>query len=108
MQVNFFVKGTNSLVTKVSGELDHHIAKTIRTETDKRIMRGNIKNLIFDFTDLNFMDSSGIGLIIGRYNLIKSIGGEISIVSGGGTVDKILNMSGIPQIINIYPTLADS
>ncbi len=108
MQVNFFVKGTNCLVTKVSGELDHHLAKTIRTETDKRIMRGNIKNLVFDFTDLHFMDSSGIGLVIGRYNLLKSIGGNISIVSGGGTVDKILNMSGIPQIIDIYPTLAET
>ncbi len=107
MQVNFFMKGTDCLVTKVSGELDHHLAKTIRTETDKRIMRGNVKNLVFDFTDLHFMDSSGVGLVIGRYKLVKSLGGNISIVSCDGCVNKILTMSGIPKIISVYPSLTE-
>lgn len=106
MQVNFFMKGTDSLVTKISGELDHHMAKAIRTETDKRIMRGNVKNLIFDFNDLHFMDSSGIGVVIGRYKLISSLGGKLTIISSKANVNKILNMSGIPKIANIYPSLA--
>ena len=107
MQVNFFMKGTDCLVTKVSGELDHHLAKTIRTETDKRVMRGNVKNLVFDLNDLNFMDSSGIGLVIGRYKLIKSLGGKMSIISTNGCVNKILNMSGIPKIVSVYPSLTE-
>lgn len=107
MQVNFFMKGTDSLVTKISGELDHHMAKAIRTETDKRIMRGNVKNLIFDFNDLHFMDSSGIGVVIGRYKLISSLGGKLTIISSKANVNKILNMSGIPKIAGIYPSLAE-
>ena len=102
MQVNFFMKGTDCLVTKVSGELDHHLAKTIRTETDKRIMHGNVKNLVLDFTD-----SSGVGLVIGRYKLVKSLGGSISIVSSDNCVNKILTMSGIPQIVPVYSSLAE-
>ena len=107
MQVNFFMKGTDCPVTKVSGELDHHLAKTIRTETDKRIMHGNVKNLVLDFTDLHFMDSSGVGLVIGRYKLVKSLGGSISIVSSDNCVNKILTMSGIPQIVPVYSSLAE-
>ena len=101
------MKGTDSLVTKISGELDHHMAKAIRTETDKRIMRGNVKNLIFDFNDLHFMDSSGIGVVIGRYKLISSLGGKLTIISSKANVNKILNMSGIPKIAGIYPSLTE-
>lgn len=107
MQVNFFTKGADCLVTKVSGELDHHVAQKIRNETDMRIVRGRVKNLIFDFTDLSFMDSSGIGVVIGRYKLVKSCGGNVAIIASNAGVNKILNMSGIPRIINIYPSLLD-
>ena len=107
MRVSFFSKGTDCLVTKVTGELDHHVAKEIRNETDTRIIRGRVKNLIFDFTDLSFMDSSGIGVVIGRYKLIKSGGGGIAIVSNNVTVNKILNISGVTKIINVYGDLTE-
>ncbi|MBQ8525597.1 MAG: anti-sigma factor antagonist [Clostridia bacterium] len=107
MQVNFFTKGADCLVAKISGELDHHAAEKIRNETDTRIIRGRVRNLIFDFTDLNFMDSSGIGVVIGRYKLIRSCGGNIAIVTGNAGVNKLLTMSGIPGIIKIYPSLLD-
>lgn len=107
MQVNFFTKGADCLVTKVSGELDHHVAQKIRNETDMRIVRGRVRNLIFDFSDLSFMDSSGIGVVIGRYKLIKSCGGNVAIIADNAGVNKLLAMSGIPRIINIYPSLLD-
>lgn len=107
MQVNFFTKGASCLVTKISGELDHHAAQKIRNETDTRIIRGKVKNLIFDFSDLNFMDSSGIGVIIGRYKLLKSCGGRVDIVASNPGINKLLAMSGIPGIVNVYPTLFD-
>ena len=105
LQVNFFTKNGDSLITKVSGELDHHGAKKIRNETDTRIIRGRVKNLIFDFSDISFMDSSGIGMVIGRYKLIKSYGGNVVIITSNPSVEKILTMSGIHRIIDIYPTL---
>lgn len=107
MHVNFFTKGTDCLVTKVSGELDHHVAQKIRNETDMRIIRGRVKNLIFDFSDLSFMDSSGIGVVIGRYKLVKSCGGNVAIITDNAGVNKLLTMSGIPRIINVYPSLLD-
>ncbi|MBQ7900689.1 MAG: anti-sigma factor antagonist [Clostridia bacterium] len=107
MQVSFFPKGTDGLVTKVTGELDHHLAQKIRDEADTRILRGRIKKLIFDFSDLRFMDSSGIGLVIGRYKLVKSYGGTVSIVCANMCVNKILHMSGIMRIINVYPSLGE-
>lgn len=107
MQVYFFSKGTACLVAKISGELDHHAAEKIRNETDTRIICGRIRRLIFDFTDLNFMDSSGIGVVIGRYKLMKSCGGSVAIVTENAGVNKLLTMSGIPGIINVYPTLID-
>ena len=81
MQISFANDGTSTLIAKVSGELDHHIAGRIRDEADARIVKDSIKKLIFDFSELNFMDSSGIGLVIGRYKLVKNYGGNVNIVS---------------------------
>jgi len=57
--------------------------------------------LVFDLSALSFMDSSGIGVIIGRYKLMKSLGGQVYIVSSNKTVDKLLLLSGIPDIIKV-------
>ncbi len=102
MQVSFYTKGIDCLVAKITGELDHHSAQKIRSETDTRIIRGRIKNLVFDFSELNFMDSSGIGVIIGRYKLVKSHGGDVAIICNNHSINKILSMSGIPRIMNVY------
>ena len=102
MQVNFYLTGNNGISVRVNGELDHHGAQQIRDELDERIIRRGIKNLVFDFDDLSFMDSSGIGLIIGRYKLIKSLGGNVSIVCSNACVNKILQMSGIMRIIDVH------
>ena len=105
MHISFANGGTNTLIAKVSGELDHHIAGKIRDEADARIIKDNIKKLIFDFSDLNFMDSSGIGLVIGRYKLVRNCGGKVNIVSCNPCVNKILHMSGIMRIIDVYPDI---
>lgn len=105
MQISFANDGTSTLIAKVSGELDHHIAGRIRDEADARIVKESIKKLIFDFSELNFMDSSGIGLVIGRYKLVKNYGGNVNIVSCNPCVNKILHMSGIMRIIDVYPDM---
>ena len=107
MNVNFSVRG-NALVAFVSGELDQHNAAQLREQIDLRITHTNVKKLVFDFSGLDFMDSSGIGVIIGRYKLMRALNGTVSVVCQKRSVEKILELSGIRRIINIYDTLSDA
>ncbi len=104
----FFTEKENVLSVKVSGELDHHNAPQIREETDFKITNDNIKNVIFDFSDLSFMDSAGIGVIIGRYKLLGTLGGKLYIVSPSKTINRILELSGIMKIIKVFDTIDDA
>jgi len=73
--------------------------REIKDRIDKKIASTKAKNLIFDFSSLSFMDSSGIGLIVGRYKLVTSLEGKIIIVSSTKTIDRIINLAGIKKII---------
>ena len=90
----------NTLITEISGELDHHSAAKIRAEIDAAISE-EAKNIILDLTNLTFMDSSGIGMIMGRYKKIQSFGGKLVIVSPKPQVKRILEISGLFNIITI-------
>ena len=103
-----FSNKKNSLIMSISGEIDHRYAVRIRNEADRRIVTYPDKHFIIDLTQVSFMDSSGIGLIIGRYKLIKSFGTTVSIVSSNPTLKKILEMSGIEKIIPIHSTLEEA
>ena len=100
MEINLNIK-KNTLTASLSGELDHHNAKKVKDTIEEIIKNKEIKNLIFDFSDLSFMDSSGIGVIVGRYKLIKSFGGNVAITGAKSNIKKLLYMSGIDKIINI-------
>ncbi len=91
----------NKLYAKIIGELDHHCAAEIKEQIDNKVISEGISTLVFDLTALTFMDSSGIGVIIGRYKLMKSLGGQVYIVSSNKAVDKLLFLSGIPDIIQV-------
>ena len=86
------------LVIHVSQELDHHIANSIRETADACIVQNKIRNIIFDFTGTVFMDSSGIGVIMGRYKLIRDYGGKIVVLHAGRNIQKILLYSGLNKI----------
>lgn len=92
----------NTLIVKLEGELDHHVAKTIRVELDEMISNKRSKNLIFNLEKMNFMDSSGIGVIIGRYKKLSKMGGKVAVVGVSEKVDKIFNLAGLYSIINKY------
>lgn len=79
MDNEFKVAGT-CLIIQVPQELDHHNAAIIREKADRIIERQNIKDVVFDFAETSFMDSSGIGVIMGRYKTIKFLGGTVSAV----------------------------
>lgn len=92
----------NCLTIFLPREVDHHNAEEIRRNTDTLIDKNHIKYIIFDFLDTDFMDSSGIGVIMGRYKMIKLIGGEVWAVHTNIRMKKILKMSGMTKIIQIY------
>ncbi|RDU22261.1 STAS domain-containing protein [Anaerosacchariphilus polymeriproducens] len=101
MYNNFDVIGT-WLVIRVPKELDHHNAEMIRKEADRYIERENIQSIIFDFQDTVFMDSSGIGTIMGRYKKVKFSGGNVIAVHTNDRVKRIFLLSGLNKIITTY------
>ncbi len=104
MQVKFSNKGT-TLIVKIFGELDHHSAEYIKQKIDGELIKSRTKNLIFDFSNVSFMDSSGIGVIMGRFKSIQKLNGKAAIINVNGQVKRILEMSGILKLIPIYDNL---
>ena len=91
----------NCLTIFLPHELDHHNAEEIRRESDHLIIRNHIRYIIFDFAETDFMDSSGMGMIMGRYRQIYMLGGEICAAHANERVKKILTMSGVTKIMEI-------
>ncbi len=100
MEFNY-QKDDKLLVMKPTDEIDHHTAEKIRRKADYEIQRYMPKKVIFDFSKVNFMDSSGIGLIIGRYKIVSLLGGRLEIQNASTSVKRILEMSGILKLIPI-------
>ena len=96
-----FIESGQALTIKLKGELDHHSADESRILIDEKINKGKFKKLIIDFKNLDFIDSSGIGFVIGRYKVIRKRNGVIEIINANAKVRKILDMSGIGKIIEI-------
>ena len=90
-----------TLVVRIPAEVDHCFADAVREEVDHRVQTEEIESLEFDFRDTEFMDSSGIGLLMGRYKLMKALGGSVSITHAKERIEKILMLSGIHKIIPI-------
>lgn len=92
----------NCLTIFLPKEVDHHNAEEIRKNADLMIEKNHIKYVIFDFGSTEFMDSSGIGAIMGRYRIIRLVGGEVWAVHTNARIKKILTMSGMTKIMQIY------
>lgn len=92
----------NCLTIYLPGDLDHHNAEEIRKEADRLIERGHIRYVIFDFEETDFCDSSGIGVIMGRYKKVCMFGGEVWAAHANERIKKILKMSGATKIMQIY------
>ena len=92
----------NYLTIYLPRDVDHHIAEEIKRETDYLIERNLIRYVIFDFADTGFMDSSGIGVIMGRYRKVYMFGGGVYAVNTNERMKKILKMSGVTKIMQIY------
>lgn len=107
MRVKFSSKG-NILTAKIIGELDHHTAEYIREKIDAEIVKASTKHLVLDFTDTTFMDSSGIGVIMGRYKNISKFNGKTVLSANKKQIIKIIEMAGITNIIPLFKNPQDA
>lgn len=107
MQIEFEMTD-DILIADLEGELDHHTSAVIREEIDKTVDAFHSKHLIFNFEKVTFMDSSGIGVIMGRYNKISLLGGRLVITGCNEYIDRILDMAGIYTIAFRIETVAES
>ena len=96
-----YIMEKGCLVVYVPRELDHHQAKRIRTETDLLIDTYHVRHLVFDFTETEFMDSSGIGLLMGRYRALGMRKDCIQAVGVNGHIGRLLRLSGLHRYIVI-------
>ena len=104
MQVKFTSRGTNLIVALI-GELDHHSADSVRTSIDAELMKASTKNVLIDFTKVTFMDSSGIGIVVGRYKNMIQLKGNLFLVNPGPQVKRIFEMSGILRQIKVFDSI---
>ena len=97
MRINFEMTD-EILIVSLDGELDHHSSTVVREEIDKTIEAFHSRHLIFNFERVTFMDSSGIGVIMGRYNKITQLEGRLFVAGCNMYIDRILDMAGIYTI----------
>ena len=89
------------LVIHLPREVDHHNCAALKNETDLILAENYVTRMIFDFTDTQFMDSSGIGILIGRYKLISCFGGKVFVLHAGRQIRRMLQLAGLDRIVEI-------
>ena len=99
-----FLTKEDTLSVILPSEIDHHAAKPIRERMDTKLFEYSPKVLIMDFSAVSFMDSSGIGLILGRAELCEELGCRIRLKGLSGALMKIIRLSGIEKIKNLSIT----
>ena len=100
MNVKHFIE-ERILVFEIVEELDHHTCEIIRRRADYEIQRFMPRKVLFDFNRVVFMDSAGIGLVIGRYKTVTALGGTLEMINISDKLKRIFEMSGILSIIPI-------
>lgn len=91
----------NCLMVRLPVEVDHHRASYICEKADKYLLEENVEHVVFDFEDTRFMDSSGIGIIMGRYKKIACFGGKVYAIHADRQIQRILTISGLTKIVEV-------
>lgn len=91
----------NVLIVRLSGELDHHEAEVLRTKWKDMIYRNGVKHIILNLESVSFMDSSGLGVVLGRYKEVLQLGGEMVVCSISPPVKRLFEMSGMFKIVRL-------
>lgn len=92
------------LCFRLTGEIDHHTAPYVREQMDKDLWFYRPKSVILILDGIEFMDSSGLGLILGRYNKAKELGATVKIENPTAEIEKILKLAGVERLIPIVRT----
>lgn len=103
-----FKKCGKTLLVSLDGELDHHNAASVREDIDRKFTDAKTKNIVFNLQKLEFMDSSGLGIFIGRYKAVSAIGGKTFIAAPTPTAKRLIVLSGIHKIIPIYKSIDEA
>lgn len=91
----------NCLMVKLPEEVDHYRAAYICENADRYLIREEVQHVVFDFEDTRFMDSSGIGIIMGRYRKIACFGGKVYVIHVDRQIQRILTMSGLTKVVEV-------
>lgn len=89
------------MFVNLSGELDQMTSDQVRLRLMTAMIANEIKHIVFNLKEISFMDSSGIGMILGRYNQIKVVGGKVFVIGMNPTVNKVFHLAGLNQIITV-------
>lgn len=90
------------MVIHAASELDHHTAKVVKALSDEVMERESLEGIIFDFSETSFMDSSGIGMIMGRYKRLRDKGGYVGVMGVNPAIHRILEISGLYKIVEVF------
>lgn len=91
----------NYLMIRLPEEIDHHRAGYISENADRYLVREEVRNVVFDFENTRFMDSSGIGIIMGRYRKISCFGGKVYAINTDSQIQRILQVSGLNKVVEV-------
>lgn len=94
-----YERSRQTLMVRLKDELDHNAALRLRGELDELLQDGSIKRLVLDLKKLSFMDSSGVGFIIGRYKQMARRGGSVAVMNADRQMDRIFRMSGLYELV---------
>ena len=94
-----YEKDGDVLYIRLPVEFDHFASRNMKVETEALVTAAEIRNVVFDFTRTEFMDSTGIGILMGRYKYMKYIGGNVYVWHVGPHIRKMLDVSGISKLI---------
>ena len=98
-----FKRKNKTLIILIAGEIDHHTSQELRRQTESAL-----EQIIFGFQEVTFMDSSGIGVMIGRYKQIQSLGGRIAIACPNEKIEEIIHLSGLSRLLPSFPSLNEA
>jgi len=98
---SYFIVKENVLIVRLCGELDHHEAVLLREVWQKKLSDENVQHVILNLEEVTFMDSSGIGVLLGRYKEIVQLGGELVVCSINPAIERLFEMSGLFKIIRL-------
>ncbi|GGE10835.1 anti-sigma F factor antagonist [Marinithermofilum abyssi] len=92
----------NVLVVRLAGELDHHTAEEVRQQIESELAKDLYTHMVLNLSELTFMDSSGLGVILGRYKRISQLGGKMMLCSVHPTIYRLFELSGMFKILPLH------